>query len=139
MTRQLPKIRVAIPGDHAASLAGLRRVIEAQPDMEIVADTPDTPSDVSVLDIAALRTGVTETIERIRRQHPRARVLVLTTHDAPGCLDAALAAGATGYVVTPATDQELLSAIRAVHRGRTLIDVGRSDALGRPASGPTPR
>src|SRR6266581_1112224 len=94
------RIRVVVAGDHGASQAELRNVIGAQPDIEIVADTPDAPTNVAVLDVAALSTGLTETIERIRRQHPPARVLVLTTQDAPGCLEAALAAGATGYVLT---------------------------------------
>ena len=114
-------------------------MIGAQPDIEIVADTPDAPPDVAVLDAAALSAGLVETIERIRHRHPLARVLVLTTRDAPGCLEAALAAGATGYVLTPVADQELLSAIRAVHRGRTFIDVGRPDGLGRALSSKTPR
>ena len=90
------RIRVAVAGDHSASHAELRNVIGAQPDIEIVADTPDGPTDVAVLDVAAPSAGLTETIERLRRQHPPARVLVLTTRDAPGCLEAALAAGATG-------------------------------------------
>ena len=71
-------------------------MLGAQPDIEIVADTPDAPPDVAVLDAAALSAGLVETIERIRHRHPLARVLVLTTHDAPGCLEAVLAAGATG-------------------------------------------
>ena len=133
------RIRVAVAGDHSASQAELRNVIGAQPDIEIVADTPDAPPDVTVLDAAALSAGLVETIERIRRQHPPARVLVLTTHDTPGCLEAALAAGATGYVLTPAADQELLAAIRAVHRGRTFVDIGRPDGLGRVLSSKTPR
>ena len=133
------RIRVAVAGDHSASHAELRNVIGAQPDIEIVADTPDAPPDVTVLDAAALSAGLVETIERIRHRHPLARVLVLTTHDAPGCLEAVLAAGATGYVLTPVADQELLSAIRAVHRGRTFIDVGRPDGLGRALSSKTPR
>src|SRR3989442_575975 len=125
------RIRVVAVGAHSASKAELRNGIGAQPDIEIVADTPDAPPDVTVLDAAALSAGLVETIERIRRQHPPARVLVLTTHDTPGCLEAALAAGATGYVLTPAADQELLAAIRAVHRGRTFVDIGRPDGLGR--------
>ncbi len=133
------RIRVAVVGDHGASQAELRTLIGAQPDIEIVADTPDAPPDVAVLDAAALSAGLVETIERIRHRHPPTRVLVLTTHDAPGCLEAVLAAGATGYVLTPAADQELLSAIRAVHRGRTFVDVGRPDGLGRALSSKTPR
>src|SRR3989442_8851366 len=134
------RIRVAVAGDHSASQAELRNVLGAQPDIEIGAAPPDAPPDVTVLDAAALSAGLVETIERIRRQPPPARVLVLTTHDTPGCLEAALAAGATGYVLTPAADQELLAAIRAVHRGRTFIDADQAGELatGRalPASAP---
>lgn len=130
--RPYTKIRVAVAGDHAASQAELRRVIEAQPDMEVVADTPEASSDVAVIDVATLTAGLVETIERIRRQSRRTRLLVLATLDDPVHLYGALAAGATGYVLKPTADQELLSAIHAVHRGRTFIDVGRPDAF-RPA------
>ena len=105
-------------------------MIEAQPDMEIVADPPATLPDVAVIDVAALSAGLVETIERIRRQSRRTRLLVVATLDDPVHLYGALAAGATGYVLKPTADQELLSAIRAVHRGRTFIDVGRPDGLG---------
>jgi len=105
-------------------------VIEAQPDMEIVADPPATLADVAVIDVATLSAGLVETIERIRRQSRRTRLLVLATLDDPVHLYGALAAGATGYVLKPTADQELLSAIRAVHRGRTFIDVGRPDGFG---------
>jgi len=118
-------------------------VIEAQPDMEVVADTPEASSDVAVVDVAALSAGLVETIERIRRQSRRTRLLVLATLDDPVHLYGALAAGATGYVLKPTADQELLSAIRAVHRGRTFIDVGRPDGFGPAflpdAAPPTPR
>jgi len=118
-------------------------VIEAQPDMEIVADPPATLPDVAVIDVAALSAGLVETIERIRRQSRRTRLLVLATLDDPVHLYGALAAGATGYVLKPTADQELLSAIHAVHRGRTFIDVGRPDGLGPAfppdAPPPTPR
>ena len=111
--------------------------------MEIVADTPEASSDVAVMDVATLSAGLVETIERIRRQSRRTRLLVLATLDDPVHLYGALAAGATGYVLKPTADQELLSAIRAVHRGRTFIDVGRPDGFGPAflpdAAPPTPR
>ena len=111
--------------------------------MEVVADTPEASSDVAVVDVAALSAGLVETIERIRRQSRRTRLLVLATLDDPVHLYGALAAGATGYVLKPTADQELLSAIRAVHRGRTFIDVGRPDGFGPAfppdAPPPTPR
>src|SRR5438132_6843214 len=107
--------------------------------MEIVADPPPTLADVAVIDVATLSAGLVETIERIRRHSRRTRLLVLATLDDPVHLYGALAAGATGYVLKPTADQELLSAIRAVHRARTFIDVGRPDGLGRALSSKTPR
>jgi len=111
--------------------------------MEIVADPPAPLADVAVIDVATLSAGLVETIERIRRQSRRTRLLVLTTHDDPVHLYGALAAGATGYVLKPTADQELLSAIHAVHRGRTFVDVGRPDGFGPAfpphAPPPTPR
>jgi two-component system response regulator NreC len=52
-------------------------------------------------------------------------VLVLTMHDDPSSMEAALRAGASGYIVKKAADIELLTAIRAVHRGRTFVDLTR--------------
>src|SRR2546425_920345 len=95
------------------------------------------------MDAARGSPGLVKPIERIRREPRRTRLLVLATLDDPVHLYGALAAGATGYVLKPTGAQELLSAIHAVHRGRTFIDVGRPDGLG-PAfppdvPSPTPR
>ena len=90
----LPRIRVAVPGCQGAPQAEFRRLIDAQPDMEIVADAPDALADVTVIDGTTPGTALVETIERIRRRDQSARLLVLTT------------------------DQEVLSAIRALPRHR---------------------
>ena len=66
-----------------------------------------------------------QTIEQLARVAPRSRVLVLTMHDDPAYLRAALLAGASGYIVKKAADVELLTAIRAVHHGRTFVDLTR--------------
>jgi len=60
-----------------------------------------------------------------QRVAPSGRVLVLTMHDDPAYLRAALVAGASGYIVKKAADVELLTAIRAVHQGRTFVDLTR--------------
>jgi DNA-binding NarL/FixJ family response regulator len=69
-----------------------------------------------------------EWVEEVCRQCASAKVLVLTMHDDPAYLRAALSAGASGYVVKKAADTELLSAIRAVHAGRSFVDA-RSHAV----------
>jgi two-component system, NarL family, response regulator NreC len=126
------RIRVLIADDHAVLRAGLRVLIGAQPDMEVVAEaadgdealrkTEETRPDVALVDITMPGRGGIRAIERIRQGCPATRVLVLTMHDVPAYLRSALAAGATGYVVKRAADSELLSAIRGVHRGRTVLD-----------------
>src|SRR2546428_9764969 len=82
------------------------------------------------MDVPTGSAGLVKPSERIRSESRRTRLLVLATLDDPVHLFGALAAGATGYVLKPVADQELLSAIRAVHRGRTFIDVGRPDGFG---------
>jgi two-component system response regulator NreC len=126
------KIRVFVADDHAVLRAGLRMLISAQPDMEVVGEAADgdeavrktleTRPDVAIVDITMPGSGGIKAIERIRQECPATRVLVLTMHDVPAYLRSALAAGASGYVVKRAADSELLSAIRGVHRGRTVLD-----------------
>jgi len=125
-------IRVLIADDHAVLRAGLRMLLGAQPDMEVVGEAADgdeavrkvleTRPDIALIDITMPVTGGVKAIERIRQKCPETRVLVLTMHEVPAYLRSALAAGASGYVVKSAAGSELLSAIRGVHRGRTVLD-----------------
>ena len=147
------QIRVLIADDHAVLRAGLRVLIGAQPDMDVVGEAADgeeavqrvaeTRPDVALVDITMPGSSGIKAIERIRQTCPATRVLVLTMHDVPAYLRSALAAGATGYVVKRAADSELLSAIRGVHRGRTVLDpalatavvqgaIGRKATVGQP-------
>jgi two-component system, NarL family, response regulator NreC len=147
------RIRVLIADDHAVLRAGLRVLIAAQADMEVVAEAADgdealkksqeTRPDVALLDITMPGRGGIQAIERIRQACPATRVLVLTMHDVPAYLRSALAAGATGYVVKRAADSELISAIRGVHRGRTILDPSLAvmvvqGAIGKKVSGGQP-
>ena len=128
----MASIRVLIADDHAVLRAGLRMLLGAQPDMEVVGEAADgdeavrkvleTRPDIALIDITMPVTGGVKAIERIRQQCPETRVLVLTMHEVPAYLRSALAAGASGYVVKSAAGSELLSAIRGVHRGRTVLD-----------------
>ena len=125
-------IRVLIADDHAVLRAGLRMLIGSQPDMEVVGEAADgeeavrqaveTRPDVALMDITMPGIGGIKAVERLRQARPETRVLVLTMHDVPAYLRSVLAAGASGYVVKRAADSELLSAIRGVHRGRTVLD-----------------
>jgi DNA-binding NarL/FixJ family response regulator len=110
-------------------------MIAAQPDMEVTAEASDgsetvgraavTKPNVVVLDLSMPKSRSNDTIERLLGLEPAPRVLVLTMHDDPAYLRSALQAGASGYIVKEAADVELLTAIRAVHQGRTFVDLGR--------------
>jgi DNA-binding NarL/FixJ family response regulator len=130
------RIRVLVADDHAVLRAGLTLLINAQPDMEVIgeaADGPETVSqarrldtDVVLLDLSMPGAPGTVIIQRLVRLDPRPRILVLTGHDDPAYSRSALQAGASGYIVKRAAHVELLTAIRAVHQGRTFVDLTRS-------------
>jgi DNA-binding NarL/FixJ family response regulator len=95
---------------------------EAADGAEALAVAREARPDVTLLDLSMPRTNGVKTIGQLARLRPATRVLVLTMHDDPAYVDSALAAGASGYVVKKAADLELLSAIRAVSRGRHAVD-----------------
>jgi two-component system response regulator NreC len=131
----MPRIQVLIADDHAVLRAGLKLLIDAQCDMVVVGEAADGPGAVRsaqvtaphvvLLDLSMPGARAMQTIERLVRVAPRSRVLVLTMHDDLAYLQAALQAGASGYIVKKAADVELLTAIRAVYHGRTFVDLTR--------------
>jgi two-component system response regulator NreC len=131
----MPKTRVLIADDHAVLRAGLKLLINGQSDMEVVGEAGDgaetvrraqaAAPDIVLFDLSMPGPRFTQTIEQLMRVTSSCRVLVLTMHDDPAHLQAALLAGAAGYIVKKAADVELLTAIRAVHHGRTFVDLTR--------------
>jgi len=131
----MSRIRVLIADDHAVLRAGLKLLIGAEADMEVVGEAADgaeaverahtTAPDIVLLDLTMPGGRGTRTIEDVVQLTPRPRVLVLTMHDDAASMQAALLAGASGYIVKKAADVELLTAIRAVHRGRTFVNLTR--------------
>jgi two-component system response regulator NreC len=125
-------IRVLIADDHAILRSGLKMLINAQVDMEVVSEAPDgdravqaareTRPHVALMDLTMPGSGGMGALEEIARCCPDTRVLVLSMHDDPAYLRSVLAAGASGYVLKRAVDTELLAAIRAVHRGGVFVD-----------------
>jgi len=132
----MEKISILLADDHAVLRAGLRMLINTQPDMAVIAEAADgneavrraveTKPDVVVMDITMPAMGGIQAIEQIRQALPETQVLVLTMHDDTGYLRSALAAGASGYVVKKSADSELISAINAVHRGQMFVDLASS-------------
>jgi len=132
-------IRILLADDHAVLRAGLKLLIDAQPDMTCVGEAGDglemlsrldsLRPDLVLLDLSMPKLGGLVALPDIRRCAPNARVLVLTMHADEEYLRQALASGAAGYVLKQAADQELLSAIRAVMRGELYIHPAMTRAL----------
>jgi len=144
------KMRILVADDHAVFRAGLRLLLNGQPDMEVVAEAGDgrdairkaaeAKPDVVLFDLTMPRTNAMDTIRHVARTRPKPKVVVLTMHEHPAYVHSAVAAGAAGYVVKRAADTELLSTIRAAGRagrGATLpIAVpGAAGRAPRPARG----
>jgi two-component system, NarL family, response regulator NreC len=144
----MKRIRVLLADDHAILRAGLRMLLDAQPDMAVVAEAADgeeairragdSRPDVAVVDLTMPGLSGVETLERLRREVPATRLLVLTMHDDPAYARLALAAGASGHVIKDAESAELLAGIRAVHRGRTFVQAGTELPPAPPARPATP-
>lgn len=127
----MKKIRLLLADDHTVLRAGLRMLLNAQPDMEVVGEAVDGAEaveralelkpDVVLMDITmGSMSGLAATRE-IKDRIPQTRVLVLTMHDDEEYLRQMLEAGATGYVLKRAADTELVVAIRAVQRGEVFL------------------
>jgi len=139
MPARTHKIRVMIADDHAILRAGLRMLVNAQADMEVVSEASDgekaiqtareTKPDVALLDLTMPRVGGMKALQQMTRDCSEVRVLILTMHDDPAYLRSALAAGASGYLLKRAVDAELIAAIRAVHRGGVFVDPRLANVL----------
>ena len=137
----MSKIRVLIVDDHAVLRSGLRMLINAQADMEVVGEAPATSEalaatreiqpDIVTLDLSMPGGGGLKFLEQARTEGLKARTVVLTMHDDPAYFRSAISAGALGYVVKTAADNELLTAIRAVNDGRLFVSMpgGKQDEL----------
>jgi DNA-binding NarL/FixJ family response regulator len=125
-------LRVLVADDHAVLREGLAMLIDAQPDMGVVAQARGGREatqlaqrfhpDVVVLDISMPDLDGAEAAEQIRADCPGAHVLALTRHADQGYLRRLLRAGATGYVLKKTAGDALIDAIRTVSQGGTYID-----------------
>lgn len=124
-------IRLILVDDHAVLRAGLANVLNFDAGLRVVAEADDGeaaikawrtyPADVMLLDLSMPGIDGIETLLRLRRDFPQARVLMLTSSEAPEDVRHALAAGACGYVTKTVRRAELVAAIRAVHAGQEVI------------------
>lgn len=126
------KIRILIVDDHRVVRVGLRAIIDAEPDMEVVAEAGDGPAalaahaehkpDITLLDLRLPGMSGPEIITELRKRDPEATVIVLTSYDADEDVYRAVQAGARGYLLKGTLpDGVLEAAIRKVHAGQRLI------------------
>lgn len=127
----MKKIGVLIVDDHAVLRAGLRTLLNLQPDMEVVGEAAEgleaaekvkrLKPDVVLMDISLPGMEGLEVAKKLKKTHPDVKVLILTMHEDRRYLYSALKAGASGYVVKRAAATELIDAIRTVYRGDVFL------------------
>ncbi|WP_425801849.1 response regulator [Desulfitobacterium sp. Sab5] len=125
------KLRILLADDHAVLRAGLKLLLNAEADIEVVGEASDGEEaiaqvnklmpDLLLLDLSMPKLNGVDCIEKLMKSHSNLKVLVLTMHDDEEYLRAVLSVGAKGYVLKKAADVELLSAIRTVARGEMFI------------------
>jgi two-component system response regulator NreC len=124
-------IRVVLVDDHAVVRAGLRRVLEAEEDIEVVAEAGSVRDavfearaqkpDVVVMDVVMPGSSGIEGTPLVLHEAPEAKVLVLSMQDDPRYVREAFAAGASGYVLKEAADTDVVEAVREVADGRRYL------------------
>jgi DNA-binding NarL/FixJ family response regulator len=123
--------RVLIADDQPLVRVGLRKILEFEPDVEVVGEAGDgedavrqtrrTRPDVVLMDIRMPVLDGIEATRRITGAHPEARVLILTTFGLDGYVFEALRAGASGFMLKDAPPEEIVGAVRIVARGEALL------------------
>jgi DNA-binding NarL/FixJ family response regulator len=130
MTARFPA-RLLIADDHAMVRRGLRMVLDAEPDLQVVAEAGDgaeavgiareTELDLAALDVSMPRMTGLQATAVLARERPDLRVLMLSMHDNEQYLFEALKAGASGYVLKSAADRDLVEGCRAALRGEPFL------------------
>ncbi|MBW2242303.1 MAG: response regulator transcription factor [Deltaproteobacteria bacterium] len=120
-------IGAVIADDHAIVREGLRRLLEAEDDIEVFSEASDGREvleevekhrpQVVILDISMPNLGGLETLERLRNVHPDVKVILLSVHADPPYIQSAVNLGADGYVLKNGRVNEVVTAVRAVVKG----------------------
>ncbi len=131
--------RILIADDHAVLRAGLKMLLDAEPDLEVIGEANDGREvldqvallrpDVILLDLAMPGLDGLAALPQLKEILPQAHILVLTMHEDQAYLRQALQAGASGYVLKKAADTELLLAIRAIIRGEIYVHSAMTKSL----------
>jgi two-component system response regulator NreC len=124
-------ISVLVADDHAIVRAGLRTLIKAEPDLELVGEATGgleaiekvhaLQPDVLVLDLSMPDLDGIMVTRNLKKEKTRCVILILTVHEDDALLREAIKAGAAGYIIKHAAEDELISAIRSVYRGEMYV------------------
>lgn len=125
------RIRILLADDHTILRAGLRMMLNAQPDMEVIGEAQDGKQainatmhlqpDIVLMDITMPDMGGIEATRQIKRIAPEVKVLVLTMHENDEYVFQALRAGASGYILKEAADTELITALHVLRSGQFYL------------------
>ncbi|HET8741195.1 MAG TPA: response regulator transcription factor [Gaiella sp.] len=123
--------RILIADDHAIVRSGLRQVLDAKPDMEVVAEAEDGAEavekalgedvDLAILDVSMPRKTGLQAAAELQKDKPELKVLILSMHDSEQFLFEALKSGASGYVLKSGADTDIVDAVRAAMRGDSYL------------------
>jgi two-component system response regulator NreC len=126
------KLRILLAEDHQTVREGVKLLVNAQPDMEVVGEAGDGEiaikeaerlgPDIIVMDVSMPNLNGLKATRRLRRQNPDIKILTLTRHTDDGYLQQLLGAGANGYVLKQSAPTELINAIRTVAEGNAYLD-----------------
>ena len=123
--------RILVADDHALVRSGLRKVLDTQPDLRVVAEAQDGAEaveraladevDLAILDVSMPRLTGIQAAAQLQRERPELRVLMLSMHDSEQLLFEALKAGASGYVLKSGADKDIVDAVRAAMLGESFL------------------
>jgi DNA-binding NarL/FixJ family response regulator len=123
--------RILIADDHAIVRSGLRKVLDAKPDLEVVAEAEDGAEAVekamtadvhlAILDVSMPRMTGIQAAAELHKRKPELKTLMLSMHDSEQFLFEALKAGASGYVLKSGADTDIVDAVRAAMRGNSYL------------------
>ena len=128
----MTKLRIFLADDHAVVREGLKSLVNAQPDMEVIGEAADGRTaweqakdcqpDIVIMDLSMPQLNGAQATERLTQACPQVKVLALTVHEDKGYIHQLLQAGASGYVLKLAAAEELIHAIRIVAAGGVYLD-----------------
>lgn len=135
----MKKIRILLADDHKLMRSGLRLLIEQQPDLTVVGEAADGREavalakslrpDVAVVDISMPNLNGIEAAHQITQSHAELAVIVLSMHPDESYVLRALKAGAKGYLLKDSAESDLITAVRAVARGKSFFSPAVSKVL----------